>query len=197
MNYGDYAYIEAFPYGGRSFFPPTNVARRAQLFEVWIRPVPTGQGHHALRIAMHELEKLVQNGLTEEQFESTREYLSKNVFLLTATQSDQLGYALDSRFYGIDDYPTYMREALDELSVEEVNAAIRRHFQVEDVHVAMILKDAQGMKERLVADTPSSIQYASEKPAELLAEDREIGARKLNVRPENVTIVPVAEVFAK
>ena len=197
MNYGDYAYIEAFPYGGRSFFPPTNVARRAQLFEVWIRPVPTGQGHHALRIAMHELEKLVQNGLTEEQFESTREYLSKNVFLLTATQSDQLGYALDSRFYGIDDYPTYMREALDELSVEEVNAAIRRHLQVEDVHVAMILKDAQGMKERLVADTHSSIQYASEKPAELLAEDREIGARKLNVRPENVTIVPVAEVFAK
>jgi zinc protease len=196
MNYGDYAYIEAFPGGGGRFFPPANVARRAQLFEIWIRPVPPGQGHHALRIAIHELEQLVEGGLTEEQFESTREYLSKNVFLLTATQSDQLGYALDSRFYGIDDYPTYMRSKLAELTVDDVNAAIRRHLQPDDLHVVMIMKDAAGMKERLVADTPSSIEYASEKPEELLAEDRLIGARPLNIDADAVTIVPVADVFA-
>jgi len=47
-----------------------------------------------------------------------------------------------------------------------------------------------------VADTPSSIEYASEKPAELLAEDRLIGARELNVAADKVTIVPVADVFA-
>ena len=39
MNYGDYAYIEAFPRGMYQFFPDPNIARRAQIFEVWIRPV--------------------------------------------------------------------------------------------------------------------------------------------------------------
>src|SRR6185369_13774319 len=32
MNYGDYAYIEAFPRGMFQFFPDPNVARRRQLF---------------------------------------------------------------------------------------------------------------------------------------------------------------------
>ena len=48
MNYGDYAYIEAFPRGMFRFFPTPNVARRAQLFEVWIRPVvPRERAHGA------------------------------------------------------------------------------------------------------------------------------------------------------
>ena len=55
MNYGDYAYIEAFPRGMFQFFPDPNIARRAQLFEVWIRPVVPENGPMALRIALHEL----------------------------------------------------------------------------------------------------------------------------------------------
>ena len=38
MNYGDYAYIEAFPRGMFQFFPDPNVARQRQIFEIWIRP---------------------------------------------------------------------------------------------------------------------------------------------------------------
>ncbi len=41
MNYGDYAYIEAFPRGMYQFFPDPNLARQQQLFEVWIRARPT------------------------------------------------------------------------------------------------------------------------------------------------------------
>ena len=59
MNYGDYAYIEAFPRGMFQFFPDPNMARRAQIFEVWIRPVVPENAHMALRIAVHELDKLV------------------------------------------------------------------------------------------------------------------------------------------
>ena len=39
LNYGNYAYIEAFPQGMYQFFPDPNLGRRAQIFEVWIRPV--------------------------------------------------------------------------------------------------------------------------------------------------------------
>ena len=52
MNYGDYAYIEAFPRGMFQFFPDPNIARRAQIFEIWIRPVVPDNAHMALRIAV-------------------------------------------------------------------------------------------------------------------------------------------------
>ena len=67
MNYGDYAYIEAFPRGMFQFFPDPNVARRAQLFEIWIRPVVPANAQMALRIALHELRRLVDDGLTQER----------------------------------------------------------------------------------------------------------------------------------
>ena len=197
MNYGDYAYIEAFPGGGRQFFPSANIARRSQLFEIWIRPVRPEHAHHALRIAIHELEALVRDGLTPEQFESTREYLSKNVFLLTSTQSQNLGYALDSRFYGIGEYTEYVRAGLESLTVEDVNAAIARHLQVENLSVVMVTKDAASLKEALLSDAVSTMTYESEKPAELLAEDELIGQRKLNIAADALRVTPLTEVFAE
>ena len=56
MNYGDYAYIEAFPRGMFQFFPDPNIARQRQIFEIWIRPVVPVNAHMALRIALHELD---------------------------------------------------------------------------------------------------------------------------------------------
>jgi zinc protease len=69
MNYGDYAYIEAFPRGMFQFFPDPNIVRRAQIFEIWIRPVVPENAHMALRIAIHELDGLVREGMSEGDFE--------------------------------------------------------------------------------------------------------------------------------
>ena len=165
MNYGDYAYIEAFPGGGSALFPPSGVPRRAQLFEVWIRPVLPENGHMALRIALYELDKLIEQGLTQAEFEATRDYLMKNVYLLTARQDQQLGYALDSRFYGIGEYASYMRERLAKLTLDDVNGAIRRHFSAKDLAVVIITKDAEGLREeaaggRVLADQVRRAQAA-------------------------------------
>lgn len=46
-----------------------------KLFEIWIRPVAPENAHMALRIALHELDRLIEQGLTAEAFASTREYL--------------------------------------------------------------------------------------------------------------------------
>jgi len=197
MNYGDYAYIEAFPRGMFQFFPDANLARRAQIFEIWIRPVPPEQAHHALRIAIHELRSLLHNGLSKEDFETTRAYLMKNVYLLTGTQPLQLGYALDSRFYGIGDFAATMRERLAKLTLNEVNGAIRKHLSGENLHVVCITKDAAALKQALVSDAPSSIEYSSKKPAELLSEDAAIGKLKLGIPAEKVRITPVEQVFAR
>ncbi len=197
MNYGDYAYIEAFPRGMFRFFPDPNLARRSQIFEVWIRPVVPVNAHMALRIAVYELDKLVRDGMSREDFQNTRDYLMKNVFIMTATQDQQIGYALDSKWYGIGEYTSYVRDRLKTLTLEDVNAAIRRHLSAKDLSVVIVTRDAKGLKEKLVSDEFSPIHYDAEKPAALLEEDKVIGALKLGIKPENVRITPVEEVFAK
>ena len=87
--------------------------------------------------------------LSQSDFEATREYLSKNVYLMTSTQSSQLGYALDSRWHGTAEFTTYMRERLAELTHDEVNAAIRRHFQVDDVQLVYVTKDVDALQQAL------------------------------------------------
>jgi zinc protease len=194
MNYGDYAYIEAFPGAMFSFYPPPNAARQKQLFEVWIRPVAPENAHMALRIALHEVNALVKNGLTQEQFASTRDYLMKNVYVTTSTQNQQIGYALDSDWYGMGEYTKTMRAALQKLTLADVNKAIRTHIHPADFKIVFITKDAEGLKAKLLADAPSPIKYDADKPKELLAEDQVIGAEKLGIK--NVAIVPVDQVFA-
>ena len=197
MNYGDYAYIEAFPGGMFRFFPGANIVRRNQLFEVWIRPVEPQNAHMALRIATAELQRVIDQGITQKDFEDTRDYLMKNVYVMTATQDAQLGYGVDSRWYGTPEFTSYMRNALSKLTREQVNAAIKRHLSATDLSVVIITKDAEALRDALVADSFSPIKYDSEKPADLLAEDKVIGARKLSIAPAKVRITPVEEVFAR
>jgi zinc protease len=197
MNYGDYAYIEAFPRGMFQFFPDPNIARRAQIFEVWIRPVVPENTQMALRIATNELENMINSGMSEADFQATRQYLMKNVYVMTATQDQQLGYALDSKWYGIPEYTTYMRSGLQKLTRDDVNRAIKKHLSAKDLSAVIITKDATPLREALVADAFSSIKYDADKPEDLLAEDKVIGARKLGIAAEKIRVTPVEDVFAK
>jgi zinc protease len=196
MNYGDYAYIEAFPRGMYQFFPDPNLGRRAQIFEIWIRPVTPENAHMALRIAAHELQRLISEGLTQEQLDATREYLTKNVYVMTSTQDQQLGYALDQQWYDLPEYTQWMRGELAKLTLEDVNRAIQKHLTADRLEIVMITRDAEGLKEALISDAFSPIAYDAEKPQELLDEDQVLGALRLEIEAEDVEIVPVEEVFA-
>ena len=195
MNYGDYAYVEAFPRGMFQFFPEPNLARRAQLFEIWIRPVVPANAQMALRIALHEFDKLITDGLSQKDFDATRDYLMKNVFIMTATQNQQLGYALDSKWYGIPEFTADMRARLAKLTRDDVNRALQKHLSAKDLTIVIVAKDAAALKQTLLADAPSKITYDAEKPKALLDEDLIIGARKLSIKPDHVTITPSDHVF--
>jgi zinc protease len=198
LNYGDYTYIERFPNGTRLLEPPVNVCLRRQIFELWIRPVPHAARQFALRAAIRELQNLIDRGMTHSEFDASRTFLRKYVLHLAPTTMDRLGYALDDRFYGIEgSHLETFRRIMDELTLDEVNAAIKKHLQCENLEIAMITKDAQGLKAALVADAPSPITYPTPKPDSVLAEDREISVFPLKIGDGDVRIVPVAELFEK
>ena len=196
MNYGDYAYIEAFPRGMYQFFPEPNLGRRAQLFEVWIRPLQPEQAVFGFKLALYELRKMVEEGISAEDFEATREYLAKNVLVLTKTQDQQLGYSLDSDWYGIPEYTTYIRDELAKLTVERVNHVIRAHISPDNFHAVIISANAAALRDRLLSDEVATIRYDGEKPSELLQEDELVGAYRLGLTSGQIRITPVEEVFA-
>ncbi|HEV7765694.1 MAG TPA: pitrilysin family protein [Thermoanaerobaculia bacterium] len=196
LNYGDYAYIEFFNRPGGQFFPSPGIARRSQIFELWIRPVVPENAQMALRIALYETQKMIDNGLSQEDFDNTRDYLLKNVYLLTSNQNQRLGYALDSWWYGIGDYVDTMRAAYAKLTRDDVNKAIRKYLSAKNLHVVIITKDAEGLRDTLLADGPSSIKYDAPKP-ELAEEDQVIGHYKLEIKPESIRIVKADDVFSK
>ena len=197
MNYGDYAYIEYFPRGMSQFHPDAGLCRRQQVFQVWVRPVPPEQGVFAMRIAKYELDKLVKNGLTQHQFASTREFLTKYLAVLVKSQDRQLGYAMDSRWYGMKDFVGTMRERLAALTIDQVNAAIKRHLAYDRLHIVFITKDAEGLRDALATGAPSPITYSSDKTRDILEEDKLIERYPLQIEARNIRIADVSEVFEK
>jgi zinc protease len=195
LNYGDYAYIEYFPRGMYQFDPDPNLARQSQIFQIWIRPVEPQNANFALRATLYEYDKLVKNGLDQQTFEETRAFLSKYVNILTQTKDAELGYALDSRYYGIPNFNEYMKAQLAKLTLGDVNRAIKEHLASNKMRVVMITKDAEGLRDEIVNNKPATISYASPKPKEITDEDQVISTYPIPVKAADVSVTPIERVF--
>lgn len=198
LNYGDYSYIEAFPGGGWRQMPPTNVGRRVQLFQVWIRTLPNEHAVFALKAAHRELAGLVTRGMTNEEFELTRAFLKKYVLHFAETTDERLGYAIDDRFYGLEhSHLERFLVDLDALTLDQVNAAIRKHIDPDDLQIVIVTGKPDMIREQLLAKEPTTISYPSPKPDAVVAEDREIGAHSLGIAADAIGLVPVDRMFAQ
>ena len=195
LNYGDYSYIESFIQEGGSRHPVPNIPRRQQFFSIWIRPVPHHSAHFALRLALRELDRLVTDGLSPTDFEATREFLLNYSKLYVQTASRRLGYVLDSRFYQTEYYIDEIRERLPTLTVDDVNAAVRRHLRSDDLAIAIVTSGAEAFRGALLTNVPSPPTYTVTVTDEIMAEDESIMSYELSIDPDRVRIVPVEEMF--
>ncbi len=197
LNYGNYSYVEHFAQDGASTFALPNVPRLRQAFTIWIRPVAGEHAHFSIRLAVRELRRLVRDGLSHEAFEETRAFLLNYSKLWTQTPSRRLGYAMDGAFYGGKSLVDELAERLPRMTVDDVNAAVRRHFSPENLSLAVIA-DAAGAEafvEALASNAPSPIVYPTTTKSEVLAEDREIAVEALPIDPDRCRIVPAAVMF--
>jgi zinc protease len=196
LNYGDYSYIEHFAFGGRYMQPLPNYARHQQIFQVWIRPVSNPTRHFALREAVRELQMVVDKGMTKEQFELTRNFLTNYTANLAQSNLEQLGYALDDRFYGLSQpFLEHMRARFNTMTVDDVNRAIRKYLNAKNLNIAIVTQDAASFKTDLVQNKPSPIQYDSPKPEAITEEDKTIMDYPLNIKEGDLTIIPASKIF--
>ncbi len=215
MNYGDYAYIEWYSQGGRFQLPPSGVPRNSNYWSIWIRPVQIasqlksqypeladvsiGHAHFALRMALREFDLLIKNGMTEDDFEATKTFLRSYTKLYAQSPAQQLGWLMDSRFYGRTDYLAELDTLLKNVTLEQVNTAIRQYWQTENLFVTIVTdaSEAQPLADSLINNTPSPMSYSnlvkSGLAKDILAEDEVVAVYPLNVK--KVTIVQSADTF--
>ncbi len=215
MNYGDYTYIEWYEKGGWFQLPLTGTPRHSNYFSLWIRPVQikdqlvdqypeleginVGHAHFALRMALSQIDKLIQNGMSQEDFEVTRQFLRSYIKLYVQTPAKELGFLMDSKFYGRENYIREMDALLAQLTVDDVNAAIKKYLQVNNMYITIITDDseAEPLAESLKSNMPSPMSYSNALKEilspEILAEDEKVKEYQLNI--SEVTVVPDEETF--
>lgn len=195
LNYGDYSYIEHFVQDGGTRFQLPNTPRRQQYFSIWIRPVQPENAHFAIRNAMYELKKLVENGLTQEQFDMTRKFLINYSKLWVQTSSRRLGYQMDSEFYGTEFFIDRIEKELKSMKLEDVNNAIKKYLSAENIKIAVVTNDADSLSEAIFNNSPSPIKYASPVSPNILEEDKIIESFPLKINKEKSRVVNVEELF--
>jgi zinc protease len=215
MNYGDYSYIEWYESGHRYTLPPPGVPRSSNYFSIWIRPVQIaeklkqqyeelsdikiGHAHFALRMAFYELQKLVENGISEQDFQATREFLRSYIKLYIQTPGDRLGFLMDSKFYDRKDYINELDKLLSKLTLNDVNKAIKKYWQTDNMFVTIVTNksEAEPLAASLKENLPSPMSYANivkaGLPEEIVAADKKVANLKLNVK--SVKIVDSANTF--
>ncbi len=215
MNYGDYSYIEWYSNGGRNQLPPSGVPRASNYWSIWIRPVQiatqlqqqydeladikVGHAHFALRLAIREFDLLIKNGMSEEDFLATKTFLRSYTKLYAQGPAEQLGWLMDSTFYGRANYLAELDKLLEKATLDDVNKAIRQHWQTQNLFVTIVTDDseAQPLADSLINNTPSPMSYSnlvkSGLPEDVLAEDDEIATYPLNVK--KVTVVDSKDTF--
>lgn len=217
MNYGDYSYIEWFNDGGWRSQPPSGFPRSTNYFSIWIRPVQIakqlrmqypelsdvkiGHAHFSIRMAIREVEKLINEGLSQKDFEDTREFLRSYIKLYIQKPEEQLGYLLDSRFYGRTDYIKELDKLLADLTLDDVNKTIKKYWQVNNMYITIITdkSEAEGLAESIEGNLSSPMSYSSlvkeGLPSEVLNEDDIVADYKLNIK--SVSIINSDDTFSK
>jgi zinc protease len=199
LNYGDYAYAEHFAQEGWERFPRAGLVRRQQYASLWLRPVPPRTAHFALRAALRAVDRALTTDLSAQDVDRVRTFLGGYVSLYTQTGARRLGFAMDDAVLGVPEeagpWADRLRAAWAGVTPTSLREAAAEHLSARDLWVAIVAPNAQELAQALRQDAPSPITYDSPKPPAVLAEDLEIQTWRLQARPEEVRVVPLAEVF--
>ncbi|MDC0709495.1 pitrilysin family protein [Stigmatella sp. ncwal1] len=197
LNYGNYAYAEHFIEQPGTTFTRPNLARTQQDISLWLRPVVPTTAVFATHGALYYLDRLIQQGISRDAFEQTRGFLMSYTRLWEQTDQRRLGYAIDSLFYGTPDFLDSYRKALEQMTPESVQAAVRRRLHPSALSFVFVTQDAPALVAGLTAQAPPPLSYASAKLPAVLEEDQAILRQPLPLRPEAIEVLSASTFMEK
>jgi zinc protease len=215
-NYGDYSYIEHFEGRPIFLFPPFNTPRRYQYFSIWVRPVAHQYAHHLLKTITYELQQFISSGLNAEQVELSKNKAKVLYLNLAETVGRILAARLDDQFYRQE--PGYLDaylQKIDAVTPEQVNNAIRKHLQVDNIKYLVVTDDSEATRlaDSIGAGKPApgknpreyqlettekegkKLFLVSEDWLDILRKDAAWESYPLNIARDHIRIVPVEKLF--
>lgn len=196
LNYGDYSYPEHFIQDGGSTFALPNIPRKNQYFSIWIRPVANENALFAIKMALFELKKLIEEGIPEKNFKETVNFLKGYSKLWVQSLSRRLGYLMDSDTYGYEDFIKEIDGRLKTIKLEEVNEVIKKYLNWDKIYVVIITPEPEKIKNLLEMKVPTPIIYQTPNtPCEVLEEDKIY--EKFELNPEKIEIIKAEDLFIK
>ena len=157
-NYGDYAYVEHWRGKPSNLFQTYNQPRRQQYFSIWIRPVGHDHAYHLAKAATWELERLIRDGLTDEQVVEAKKKAKILYLNMGETVNQLLAARVDDQFYGMKEgfLDAYI-DRLEAVTAAQVNQAIQRHLSVDNVKYVFVTDaaHADGLVAALEGNQPA------------------------------------------
>lgn len=195
LNYGDYAYVEH--YRQVSIREPEQLlgTLRAQpQFSVWVRPTDPDDAPFAIKMAIKMTEDLVESGLEQKEFENTRTHLMKRKKLWARDPGRRLGYAVEAAALGQPNILEDLDEKLRELTVEQVNAAVKAHIHPEQFQVVVVSGDGPKFATTILKTYETPMTYKTSAPnSEQAAEDKSYSTYRFE--PQAWTVLDAEKAF--
>jgi zinc protease len=164
-----------------------------------LKDVKIGHAHFALRMAIRELDNMVRNGLSEKDFEETRKFLRSYIKLYIASPEERLGYLMDSKFYGRNNFIRETDSLLANLTVDDVNKAVKKYLQPDNMCITIVTdsSESETLAESLRNNTDSPMSYSNAVreglSKSILEEDAKVENFPLNIK--SVKIVDSEDTF--
>lgn len=216
-NYGDYSYVEHFPWRPYALFPPFNYPRTENYFSLWIRPVNSDHAVHLLKAALYEYQSLIDDGLTDAQVAAAKNKAKVLYLNYAETASRLLAAQVDDVFFEMETgYLEGWLERMDAVTAEQVNAAIAEHLSADDLKILVVAEGhrademAQQIREDGVVygkqpadyrlaevelEDGSMVWQVPEERIDTLRVDGAWAHTKIGVDPDRVRVVPVDALF--
>lgn len=216
-NYGDYSYVEHFPWRPYALFPPFNYPRTENYFSLWIRPVNSDHAVHLLKAGLYEYQELIAGGLDDAQVAAAKNKAKVLYLNYAETASRLLAAKVDDLFFDMETgYLEGWLARMDAVTTAQVNAAIAKYMSTDHLKILIaaeadradeiaqqIRRDeavfgkqpADYRMEKVELEDGSTVWQVPESRIDTLHRDGAWAHTRIGVDPERVRVIPVEALF--
>ena len=195
LNYGDYAYVEHYVQRGWTSAQEQGTVRRQPQFSVWLRPIAVDNGPWALKMALKLTEDLVEEGLTQEEFDRIGAYLQMRAKIWAQDPGTRLAYAVEAEALDLPNMLEELPAALGEVTLEGVNAALKRHIRPDDLRIVVVTNDGEALAAALTEDSPTPLVYSADQTPDPEQADIDEEVAAMSVGLSEYSVVQAEGIF--
>jgi zinc protease len=194
LSYGAYSYFEEFEQFWWTNLALPNNPLINQYFSCWTYPKRIN-AKFTLKLVLKLLTDLVNNGIPEEGLKQAKDF-EKNHFPFEIETPDRtLGMKLDEEFYASKDFLKNFEKDVESVTKQDVDLALKKLVSPENIVISAIVSNGEEFKSEVLSNKTEMEYPSGAEGSSLQKEDSEVMGFDLKLKPEDFTIIKVAELF--